>query len=85
MLKPNNPCEESEKEFDDDDLVLLLDRVVKGQVINKVQEETRQEERSELDLFVDLHLEDGRTLDAHALIDSGCTGSFIDVGFVECY
>ena len=24
-------------------------------------------------------------IDAHALIDSGCTGSFIDAGFVERY
>ena len=30
VLKPNNPCGEFEEEFNNDDLVYLLDRNVKG-------------------------------------------------------
>ena len=44
-----------------------------------------KEERSELNLYVDLLLKDGTVIDVHALIDSGCTGSFIDASFIECY
>ena len=36
-------------------------------------------------MYNNLLIDDGRIIDAHALIDSGCTGSFIDAGFVERY
>ena len=85
LKNPNSVISEPEKEIDDYDDELLLDENVKGHIINKVQEETIGVERHELDMYINLLIDDGRIIDAHALIDLGCTGSFIDAGFVERY
>ena len=82
MKKPNEKEKFEQKIDDHDSFERLLDECVKGSIVRKVQEETTAEEKSELDLFVDLILDDGRTLDAHAIIDSGCTNSYIDVKYV---
>ena len=85
LKNPDSVISEPGKEIDDYDDKLLLDENVKGHIINKVQEETIGVERHELDMYINLLINDGRIIDAHALIDSGCTGSFIDAGFVERY
>ena len=85
LKNPISVNKESENKIDDCDREFLLDGNVKGHVVNKVQEENLRVERHELDMYVNLMVNDGRIIDVHALVDPGCTGSFIDEGFVERY
>lgn len=61
-------------------------RNVRRAEVSKERETATLKVKNQLDMFVTIEIPNSdRTMSAHVLVDSGCTGSCIDAGFVKRY